>query len=68
MKTYHCVGKSSPETPVFTIFRLLNYITTSGVVANLELGNARGYGGGASSGVQGQSPWSGGQGHIYSLI
>jgi len=34
----------------------------SGVVANLELGERSGVWGGAPSGVQGQSPWSGDQG------
>jgi len=38
------------------------YTVHSGVVANLELGERSGSGGRAPSGVQGQSPWSGGRG------
>ena len=37
------------------------FVFCSGVVANLELGERSGVWGRAPSGVQGQSPWSGGQ-------
>jgi len=47
---------------VYSLYEDAHFLVASGVVANLELGERSRIWGGAPSRVQGQSPWSVGQG------